>query len=114
LEDDADSAAPAPTARSVLDPVSADGSVAPGSNAGSITLASHASDFLDSLGDDELNAYFTEEDHGESLSHVNVFMATGDEDDDAPDPFSTPLPANTDRAAPCGARGSEEKGGRGA
>jgi hypothetical protein len=86
LEDNADSAAPDSTARSVLDPVSAGGSVAPGSNAGSITLASHTSDFLDSLGDDDLDAYFTGEDRDESFSHVNVFMATGDEDDDAPTP----------------------------
>jgi hypothetical protein len=94
LEDDADSAALAQTARSELDPISTDGSIAPGSNAGSITLASHASDFHESLCDGELDAYFAEEDHGESFSHVNIFMATGDENDDAPDPFSTPLPTN--------------------
>jgi hypothetical protein len=71
-----------------------DGSVIPSSNAGSIMLASHASDFHDSLDNDELDAYFAEEDHGESFSQANVFMATGDENDDAPDHFSTPLPTN--------------------
>jgi hypothetical protein len=81
-------------ARSVLNPASTDRSAAPGSNAGSITLASATSDFHDSFGDDELDAYFAEEDHGESFGHVNVFMALGNEDGNAPDPFTTPLPAN--------------------
>jgi hypothetical protein len=97
LEDDADSATLAQMARSEVNPISTIGSIAPDLNTGSITQVSHASDFnnsTNSLYDGEPDAYLSEENHGEFLSHVNVFMATGDENDDAPVPFSTPLPTN--------------------
>ena len=96
LEDDADSAVPAPIARSRVTPASEARSIAAASTTESITLVSNASAYAESvysLLEDESVADPTDLIHDDFPRLANVFIARAEENDE-PDPFTTPLQPN--------------------